>query len=199
MQYGDGHYVPGSRTPPTNTTPRHIARALSRIYRFTGHSQYQISVARHSTFVATILDDLGYSPQVQLYGLVHDIHETVVNDLNWAVKNLLSPVARQSYDGLADAADEALYAVLGVSWPMPPGIQAAVKVADWMAVASEKRDLMPKGDRPWPMLIHKPSVRQALATWDPDEDMIDWLGAFSMIKTAIALEGPKVSQEIYAV
>lgn len=199
MQYGDGHYEPGSRTPPTNTTPRHIARALSRVFRFTGHSQLPLSVARHSCFVATILKDLAYSPKVQLYGLVHDIHETVVNDLNWAVKNSLSPIAKAEYEHLADAADEALYKVLGVVYPMPPAIYAAVKKADWIAVATEKRDLMPRGDRPWTMTPYKPSERQALSTCDSGEDMAEWLYMLSELKTAVALEETAVSPVIYAV
>lgn len=188
MQYGVGHYEIGSREPPTRTCPHNIARALSRVFRFTGHSDALLSIARHSVFTALILKDQGHSARVQLYGLVHDIHETVVNDLGYAIKQALSPEAQASYEALADAADEALYKVLGVAYPMPEAIAATVKVADWIAVATEKRDLMPPGDRPWTMMPHPPSKRTAYASVSPNEDMADWLALFSELKTRVALE-----------
>ena len=201
MQYGDTHYNIGDRHAP-NIKPKDIARALSRINRFTGHSRWPLSVARHCRFVMQILADEGHNELVQLYGLVHDIHETVVNDLNWAVKNSLPPAARVAYEAIADAADEALYGVLGVQYPMPPAIQAAVKRADWIAVATEKRDLMPAGDRPWTMMPFAPSERQAISTFAEKEDAEEWLYEYHRLSTLVkrpVMNGDEVSPTIYAV
>jgi uncharacterized protein len=199
MQYGATHYDIGSRQAP-QIKPKDIAEALSRINRFNGHSRWPLSVARHSVFVARILADEGHSEHTQLYGLVHDVHETVVGDLIWGVKNALPAAARVAYEAMADAADEALYGVLGVQYPMPESIRAAVKRADWIAVATEKRDLMHTGDRPWTMMPFAPSVRQAISTFDPREDAVEWLSEFHRLSQyPPVMNGDEVSPAIYAV
>lgn len=203
MQYGDAAYVIGSKTAP-GVTPRDIARSLSRINRFTGHSCYPLSVARHSLFVMNVLKHQGHGIHVQRYGLVHDIHETVVQDLGYAVKQALPKVAREAYEELANNADQALYAVLGVPWPIPPTMHAAVKEADWIAVATEKRDLMPVGFRPWDMLPLPPAPWRATPTTNPDEDAALWLWALHDLSRAaneppLPLYEEAISPTIYAV
>lgn len=175
MQYGETAYIIGDPHAP-GVTPRDIAHSLARINRFTGHTRGGVlSVARHSLFVTRLLRHQGHGVFVQRYGLVHDVHETVVQDLGWAVKQSLSPSARAEYENLADRADRALYEVLGVPWPMPPQVKQIIKTADWIAVATEKRDLMPMGIRPWDMLREPPAEWKATPTTDPDEDAALWL------------------------
>lgn len=174
MQYGDSAYVIGSNHAP-GVTPREIARSLSRINRFTGHSLEPLSVARHSIFMARLLRHQGHGVFVQRYGLVHDVHETVVQDLGWAVKQALPRAAREAYEHLADMADRALWEILGVPWPMPTSVKEIIKKADWIAVATEKRDLMPPGTQVWSMLPEPPTEWKATPTKDPDEDAALWL------------------------
>lgn len=148
MQYGSVPYEIGSETA-RGVTVVDIAHALARVNRFTGHSRQALSVARHSVYVSKLLD---FDPVAAMYGLVHDVHETVVNDISHPLKASLPLEARKAFELIADNADIALYEVLGVAWPMPLDIQDLVKKADNVAVMTEKRDLMPPCDRVWDMV-----------------------------------------------
>lgn len=59
-----------------------IARSLSRLPRFLGHTQNgMISVAEHCVVMAQFLQDEGDSTRLQLLGLLHDAHEAYTGDL----------------------------------------------------------------------------------------------------------------------
>jgi hypothetical protein len=166
MQFGPHPYEIGSRQAP-GVTVMHIAHALSRINRFTGHTRETISVARHSVYVSKLLD---MDPLVAMYGLVHELHETVVNDISQPVKAALGYMGMKRLRKIADAADTALYEVVGVPYPVPKDIKALVKRADNAAVLAEKRDLMPECDRPWNMVPGYPASVTALPTLHRGED-----------------------------
>lgn len=171
MQYGKTHYVIGS-TDPGKITIRDVANSLSRINRFTGHGT-TYSVAKHSVFVSELLD---MDTETALYGLAHDVHETVVSDLNWPLKQALGSAAREELKRIEELADVALYKVFGLQWPMPAKIAELVKKADWIAVATEKRDLLPGCDRQWDMLPYAPHHRHVSPTVTPKQDMEAFLG-----------------------
>lgn len=148
MQYGKTHYVIGSEDPG-KITVEDVAHALAHLNRYTGHARMPISVAQHSVFVSKLLD---LDTQTAMYGLLHDVHETVVSDVNWPMKKSMPPAVRDWYEHIAARADEALFKVFGVEWPVPPDIAALIKKADWVASATEKRDAMWPCDREWDML-----------------------------------------------
>lgn len=171
MQYGEHPYEIGSKSAP-GVTPKDIAHSLARINRFTGHATEPISVARHSWYVSNLLD---MDPLLAMYGLVHEVEETVINDISQPVKAALGWRGMRRLKKIASAANTALYEVLGVPYPVPPDIKAMVKRADNAAVLAEKRDLMPPCDRPWDMVPGNASHRAALPTQCPKTDTRLWL------------------------
>jgi hypothetical protein len=61
-----------------------IAAGLAHTCRFGGQCQRYYSVAEHSLYVASELDD--YGPRVQLYGLLHDAGEAYLVDVPRPIK-----------------------------------------------------------------------------------------------------------------
>lgn len=127
-----------------------IAHSLAQINRFTGHCARPYSVAEHSVLVCDIVASMGLGLDAQLLALMHDAHECVVGDVATPLKH-----------------------TLGVAWPCVENLHAfgmrvaydlvdahavhghAVKTADLMALAIERRDLLPfyaAHNRPWPAL-----------------------------------------------
>jgi 5'-deoxynucleotidase YfbR-like HD superfamily hydrolase len=175
MQYGGVSYDIGSLTAH-GVRPLDIARALAKLNRYTGHSTEPLSVARHSVYVSKLLDINAWEA---MYGLVHDVAETVVNDLSWPLKQKLSKKARMELKFLEAAAEQALFKVLKVPYPMPEEIKKAVKRADWVASATEKRDLLPPCPRDWSMLEEPPTHVSATPTTNWKEDADQWLTRYA--------------------
>ena len=127
-----------------------IAHSLAQINRFTGHAIRPESVAEHSSFVSDILKGMGLPPIAQLAGLMHDAHECLCGDvaspIKWtlgtawlSLENPLALLMRKHY-GL-----QAAYT----------GYRDAIKRADLIALATERRDLTffdPAANAPWPIL-----------------------------------------------
>jgi uncharacterized protein len=58
-----------------------IAHALSNICRWNGHCNYFYSVGQHSIMVCQELKARGFSPTIQLLGLLHDASEAYICDI----------------------------------------------------------------------------------------------------------------------
>jgi hypothetical protein len=181
MQYGAGVYEIGSRTAP-GITVKDIAHSLAQLRRFTGHAKKPFSVARHSVGTCRLVRKWGHGINAQLYALVHDVEETVVQDLAYNVKQALPPEARAGYDAIAEAANHALYGVLDIPYPVPPGIKTIVKKADWVAVATERRDLMPPCPREWDTLPYEPDDEPVTPTICDVHDAELWLWEYVNLK-----------------
>jgi 5'-deoxynucleotidase YfbR-like HD superfamily hydrolase len=149
IQYGNHPYAIGSREIK-GADLYDIANSLARTGRFVGHIKIHLpniySVARHSVFVSELLD---HDSWLAMYGLTHDLHESVTNDLASPVKAWLGPEFRARLAIAEEAADEALHKVLNVPWPMPAEYKALVKRADMIAAITEKRDLLYECDVVW--------------------------------------------------
>jgi len=134
---------------PDSLSVLDIAHALANINRFTGHCSRPYSVAEHSLLVADIMErELHiHDPAALLAGLMHDAHEAYTGDLSTPLKQLL---------GSSWAAEEARIqnAVLArFSLVAAYHRHAAdIKRADLIALATERRDLMPAGGPAWPVL-----------------------------------------------
>ena len=127
-----------------------VAHSLAQINRFTGHAIRPESVAEHSVFVSDIVEGMGLPPIAQLAGLMHDAHECLCGDVaspvKWelgtawiAFENPLALLMRKHY-GL-----RAAYT----------GYRDAIKRADLIALATERRDLTwfdPATNAPWAIL-----------------------------------------------
>lgn len=152
VQYGSTHYVIGSRVPG-NVTIHDVAWAMAHTNRFCGHAKSSVTVAKHSVFVSKLLD---MDAEEALYGLLHDVHETVFTDIVRPVKRYLGEELLRTLQQLEDAADEALFSCFGVAWPMPSHVKLRVSRADNIALATERRDLLPPCDREWGNLPYPP-------------------------------------------
>lgn len=154
-----------------------IAHALSQINRFTGHCRRPYSVAEHSLLVCEISErELGLDVHGRLAALMHDAHEAYCGDLHTPGKRA---VGDQWYDFegrlmLAVRRKFALFVAAGFNGP-------AIHKADLMALAIERRDLLPTGGLAWPCLEDVPALgyfdlnapERCAMTW------ADWRRAFS--------------------
>ena len=127
-----------------------IAHSLAQINRFTGHAVRPYSVAEHSVLVCDIVAGMGLGPAAQRAALMHDAHECLCGDvaspIKWtlgtawlSLENPLALLMRKHY-GL-----QAAYT----------GYRDAIKHADLIALATERRDLTrfdPATNAPWPIL-----------------------------------------------
>lgn len=113
---------------PVDVRPHDITFALSNLRRFTGHVTY--SVAQHSMMVADLVP-----PEMELFALLHDAAEAYTGDISRPLKKLLGGSFRVIERRVQDAVDRRF----GLEWS--PAIAAAVKQADDVALATERRDL----------------------------------------------------------
>jgi 5'-deoxynucleotidase YfbR-like HD superfamily hydrolase len=146
MQFGEHPYQFGQRRLPKGIFVSDIARSLSHLNRFTGHTWDRYSVASHSVFVSELLE---VDTMVAMYGLAHDAKEAIVGDISTPLKWSFSEAARKDFEAIEDAADEAVHAAFGLEWPVPHEVRVLVKRADVVALVTEKRDLMPSCSREW--------------------------------------------------
>lgn len=144
---------------------RHIAGALSRLCRFTGHTSQFYSVAQHSAFCADWLLRTN-RPQFALEALLHDAPEAFIADLSSPLKSLLP-----EYKALEAPIQRAIYDAFGVTVRpedvVSGGKSRAVHEADMVALATEKRDLMPFDPEPWPCLNGIDPARLPLIPLNP--------------------------------
>jgi hypothetical protein len=110
-----------------------IAHALAHICRFGGHVLEFHSVAQHSLLVAEALRLLG-RPDLQLVGLLHDATEAYVGDLIRPLKRALP-----SYQSI----EARVWGAIALRFDLPLALPPEVKHADELALAIERRDLMP--------------------------------------------------------
>jgi hypothetical protein len=115
-----------------------IAQALAHECRYAGHARRFYSVAQHSVLVSQIVPR-----EHALEALLHDAHEAYCKDIPRPLKALLP-----DYRAVEDRIDGVIRAHFG----LPAKLSEAVVTADLVLLATERRDLMPHDDTPWPIL-----------------------------------------------
>ncbi|MCT9096714.1 hypothetical protein [Haloarchaeobius sp. HME9146] len=123
-----------------------IAHGTANVCRAAGQSRFFYSVALHSVYVSQELAAMGESPQVQLYGLLHDASEAYMADVPGPLKPHL-PNYRRAEQGVQAAVWEAF------DLPDPSETAwKAVKHADDRLQRYELPELIPsqdwEGERP---------------------------------------------------
>lgn len=125
-----------------------IAWALAQLNRYTGHCLRPYSVAEHSLLVCEIAErELGLDVHGLLAAHMHDAHEAYTGDMHTPGKRAIGSAwfdfERAHHRAVATAF--ALHAPNSVH-------HDAIKRADLMALATERRDLLPPSDTPWSTL-----------------------------------------------
>ena len=130
----------GRRVSLLNPSPSQIvigdiAHGLAHQCRFNGHTNKFYSVAQHSVLVASILPR-----ELRLAGLLHDASEAYLGDVVQPLKDLLPEY---------QAIEENFCKVLGMRFGVNLQHNDAIRHADLVVLATERRDLMPMDNADW--------------------------------------------------
>jgi hypothetical protein len=122
-----------------------IAAHLAKQCRFAGACRAFWSVAEHSVLVERILahrypDEL----ELRLCGLLHDAPEYLLVDVPTPVKDIVG--------GLYRPLERTVWWAIAERFGLPQRLPREVEHADRVALATEKRDLMPEHPEPWSVL-----------------------------------------------
>ena len=146
--------------------PKDLATSLSRIPRFSGHTREFYSVAQHSIFVANLLAK--HPIEIRLAGMLHDAEEayTGFGDLQAPIRALAG-----QYRNVKERVDRAVEA----RFSLPAMIleHRAIREADLVALATEKRDLLEAEPAAWkplpdpaPQVLQPWSMQQAAKSFE---------------------------------
>lgn len=175
-----GHEVDLRRVGPRDISALDIAAALPKINRFTGHTTRPYSVAEHSLLVCELAQrEFGVQqPQVLLAALLHDAHEAYCGDISTPAKRALG-WAWTDFEQPIENTVLYRYGVLHAArqW------HSIIKQCDLIALACERRDLMPeagKRSRPWPALegVIPPSYVDLKTGHHAEYTWLDWRDLF---------------------
>lgn len=111
-----------------------IYHALSRINRFTGHTDIPWTVAQHSLYSAIMC-----SPDLRLECLIHDFVEAYLGDVSSPLKSLLG----DAYKILERKHEAVIREALGLP-ELSPETRARVKQVDWRAYEVDRELCMPE-------------------------------------------------------
>lgn len=151
-----------------------IAHHLACINRFTGAASRPYSVAEHSLLVADIADrELRLDVHGQFAALMHDAHEAFVGDMATPMKRAVG----EAWHHVESAWQRATQRAFGLITPSAAH-RNAIKRADLMALAIERRDLMPAGDD-WPILHGVPVLDYLDVRGREKFRWLDWRDAFA--------------------
>ncbi len=115
-----------------------IAHGLAYQCRFNGQTRYFYSVAQHSLIVAGLVPKRLY-----LAALLHDAAEAYMGDMVKPLKQLFP---------LFSSIETKVMATIAGRYGITDLENRAIKRADLIALAMEKRDLMPNSTEPWTSL-----------------------------------------------
>lgn len=168
---------------PSSVNIEDIARSLSQLCRYAGHTRYGYSVAEHSCHVADMLwmqhadSPEWYRWDLTLQGLLHDAHEAYTGDL---IRPLQSFFGREFSEKL-EALEESIWEkAIGPALGLPPGWSAwfeAVRKLDSQICIDERNDLLGPPPFPWghpeptPVGIH-------VECWSSERAANEWLERF---------------------
>lgn len=149
-------YLDGPRLSDPDNIPDipDLAHALSLINRFTGHTSRPYSVAEHSLLCCEIARNQPWfskwnrqwQAEVLLACLTHDMHEALIGDVSSPIKRILGD-AWAEFENRIEIAVRDAHDLLGAHFRW----RDQVKECDLIALATEKRDLLP-GSGEWGVL-----------------------------------------------
>ena len=141
-----------------------IARGLAYQCRFNGQTREFYSVAQHSLIVSALVP-----PTLRLAALLHDAAEAYLGDMVKPLKVLLPAFA---------AIEEQVSAIIATAFGIDFSDYGPIKRADLIALATEKRDLMPHSAERWAYLDDIHPLPQPIITMSPEQAKQDFLSEF---------------------
>lgn len=138
--YPSGIYVDLLRPDQAEVNIRDIAWSLSMQTRFGGCCGRLYSVADHSIFVSRLVGE-----ELMFEALMHDAHEAYFQDLVTGLKQALGEPCHKLEREWATRVRS--------QYNLPTDLSPAVKHADLVALATERRDLDLQDGTVWPTLL----------------------------------------------
>jgi len=141
-----------------------IAHGLAYQCRFNGQTHAFYSVAQHSLIVAALVP-----PALRLPALLHDAAEAYLGDMVKPLKVLLP-----QFGALEDQVTDLIAAAFALDF----SDYGPIKHADLIALATEKRDLMPHSSERWSYLDDIDALPEAIIPLSPGDAKAAFLEAF---------------------
>jgi 5'-deoxynucleotidase YfbR-like HD superfamily hydrolase len=145
-----------------------IAHGLAYQCRFNGQTNAFYSVAQHSLIVASLVPE-----ELRFAALLHDAAEAYLGDMVKPLKVLLP-----SFSEIEDNVSR----IIGERFGVDLSHNAIVKQADLIALATEKRDLMPYSVEEWTSLIGVEPMRAVILTMPPDVAKREFMREFERMR-----------------
>jgi len=140
--------------------PRDICHSLAHLCRFNGHTRELYSVAQHSCIVAELAPE-----EHKLAALLHDATEAYLGDMTRPLKQWMP-----DYRGFEDVIWMRVCERFDLALELP----ASVHRADLIALATERRDLMPTDPAIWDCLVGIEPLVETIRPWSAAEARITY-------------------------
>lgn len=144
-----------------------IAHGLAYQCRFNGQTREFYSVAQHSLIVASLVPS-----HLRLAALLHDAAEAYLGDMVKPLKVLLPEFA---------ALEDKVTALIGAAFAIDFSEYAPIKRADLIALATEKRDLMPHSAERWTYLDDIRALPEPIVAMSPGQAKQAFLNEFARL------------------
>ena len=161
--YSGRQFYPLAPTP-AQIDIEDIAHGLAYQCRFNGQTRHFYSVAQHSLIVAGLV-----VPPLRLAALLHDAAEAYMGDMVKPLKQLFP---------LFSAIEARVMDAIGRRYGIDHFTDPAIKHADLVALAMEKRDLMPNSSEAWASLRGVTADPAPIAPMSPQDAKAAFLAAF---------------------
>ena len=150
-----------------------IAHGLAYTCRFNGQTTAFYSVAQHSLMVADLVAD-----ELKLEALMHDAAEAYLGDVVKPLKALLPEYS---------VIEAHVSNIIAAAFNLGDCCHPAIKRADLIALATEKRDLMPNSVEPWVYLAGIEELPIPLSPMSPQEAKLAFIKRFSELQSSRAI------------
>jgi 5'-deoxynucleotidase YfbR-like HD superfamily hydrolase len=144
-----------------------IAHGLAFQCRFNGQTQHFYSVAQHSLMVAALVPH-----RLALAALLHDAAEAYLGDMVKPLKHLFPDFSRIEAEVMG---------IIGARFGVAEFDDRKIKRADLIALATEKRDLMPRSSEPWHTLDGVAPLPTRIEALSPQHSKQKFLSEFERL------------------
>jgi hypothetical protein len=143
-----------------------IAHGLAYQCRFNGQTCEFYSIAQHSLVVAHLVPE-----HLRFAALMHDAAEAYLGDMVKPLKVLLPQFAQ---------IEEQVGDIIARTFDIDFSEYAPIKRADLIALATEKRDLMPHSTERWAYLDDIAPLPEPIVAMDPASAKLAFLAAYDL-------------------